>query len=267
MTILRTQAKQAIQRVRNGSLKDLGEVLTAIVDGDMLAELDLIDIRARSTMFDDFLAAGIDGRWSSTAGSGTSNAAATTVAGALNGAITLKSASDDGTHAANFSTLTTDQLNYLASQGGLTIEARCKISDVSEAYFFVGFTDTISTTVEGPIFMNAAAIDSDATDACGVVYDIDATTDVFTVGGVKNGTDTDPQLSSITPVDDTWFTVRVEVSAAGAVQGFINNAPIGDPVANAVTTSVALTPAVFIGNRSANQVTLTVDYIMVKGNR
>lgn len=267
MTILRTQAKQAIQRVRNGSLKDLGEVLTAIVDGDMRSELDLIDARARSTLFDDFLAAAIDGRWSSTAGSGTGNAAATTVAGALNGTITLKSASDDGAHSANLSTITTDQLNYTAAQGGLLIEARCKISDVSEAYFFVGFTDTISTTVEAPIFMNAGVIDSDAANACGVVYDVDATTDVFTVGGVKADTDTDPQLSTVTPVDDTYFTVRVEVSAAGAVQGFINGNAIGNPVANAVTTSTPLTPAVFIGNRSANQVTLTVDYIMVKGNR
>jgi len=266
MPINRTQAKQAIQRARNGSNKDLESVLTALVDGDLASDLDLIDIRARSTMFDDFLAAAIDGRWSSTAGSGSGNAAATTVAGAVNGEITLKSASNDGTQAANFSTITTDQLNYKANQGGLMIEVRCKIDDVSEAYFFVGFTDTISTTVEGPIFMNAADIDSDATDACGVVYDIDATLDYFTVGGVKNNTDTAPTISRVAPADNTYFTVRVEVNAAGAVEGFINGASIG-VVADAVTATVALTPAIFIGNRSANQVTLTVDYAMVKQNR
>lgn len=266
MTMNLIQAQQAVQRVRNGSLKDLGDVLTAMIAGDLRSELDLVDLRARSTMFDDFLAAGIDGRWSSTAGAGTGNAAATTVAGALNGEITIKSASDDGTHAQNFSTLTTDQLNYKANQGGMVIEARCKISDVSEAYFFLGFTDTISTTVEGPIFMNAADIDSDATDACGIVYDIDATLDYFTVGGVKNNTDTNPTISGVAPADDTYFTARVEVDAAGAVTGYINGAKIGT-VASAVTVTVALTPAIFIGNRSANQVTLTVDYAIVKQNR
>lgn len=266
MTLNQTSARQAVQRARNGSLKDLGDVLSGIVEGDLRPEHDLVALRARSTFVEDFLAASVDARFSSTAGSGTANAALTTVAGAVNGTATLKSASDDGTQAANFSSVTFDQLNYKASQGGLMAEIYCAISDVSEAYFFVGFTDTISTTVEGPIFMNAAVIDSDATNACGVVYDIDATTDVFTVGGVKADADTDPLLSSVTPVDNTYFRVRVEVDAAGAVTGYINDAKIGT-VANAVTTSTALTPCFVIGNRSANQVVLTVDYFAVSQNR
>lgn len=266
MTLNQTSARQAVQRARVGSRKDIGDVLTALVEGDLRAELDLVALRARSTFVEDFLAASVDTKFSSTAGSGTGNAALTTVAGAVNGTATLKSASDDGAHGANFSMVTLDQLNYKASQGGLVVELYGAIDDVSEAYFFLGFTDTISTTVEGPIFMNAAAIDSDATDACGIVYDIDATTDVFTVGGVKNGTDTDPTLSSVTPVDATYFRARVEVDAAGAVTGYINGAKIGT-VANAVTTSVALTPCFVIGNRSANQVILTVDYFSVSQNR
>jgi hypothetical protein len=218
-------------------------------------------------MFDDFLAAGIDGRWSSTAGAGTGNAAATTVASGLCGLITVKSASDDGTHAQNGSTLTLDQLNYLASQGGLVIEARMKISDVSEAAVFFGFTDTISTTVELPIFMNAADIDSDATDACGLIYDVDATTDVWYAGGVKNNTDTAPvATNSVAPADDTFFIARVEVDTSGNVTGYINGVLIGT-AANAVTASVALTPAIVVANRSANQVTLTVDYVLVLANR
>lgn len=213
--------------------------------------------------------AGPADRWSTTAGSGTGNQVATTVAAALGGTVTLKSASDDGAHGANLSTFTSIGLAYKANQGGLAVEARVKIDDVSEAYFFCGFTDTISTTVEAPIFLVAGDIDSDATDACGVCYDIDGTTsDLFFHGGVKAGTDTAPVYSAYAPADNVYFTVRVEVSAAGAVQGYINGVPIGTgPLANAITSTVAVTPAIFIGNRSANQVIATIDYIKVEQNR
>lgn len=205
--------------------------------------------------------------WSTTAGAGTGNAVATTVAASINGEVTLKSASDDGTHAQNCSALTAINLGWKANQGGLSMGARLKLSDVSEAVLFVGFTDTISTTVELPIFMAAADLDSDATDACGVIYDVDATNDYFHHGGVKNGTDTTPAHNSVAPTDDTYFTVRVDVSSAGSVQGFINGKAIGDPIANAVTATTALTPAIVVGNRSANQVTATIDYIWAQQNR
>lgn len=224
-------------------------------------------------LMDDFFGtwaigdAGPADTWSSTAGSGTATAVATTVANSLNGTVTLKSASDDGAHSANCSTFTGINLGWKANQGGLAMEARMKISDVSEAVMFVGFTDTISTTVELPIFLVTTAIDSDATDACGVGYDVDGTTKQFFHGGVKNNTDTTPAYSGGAPTDDTFFVVRVEVSAAGAVQGFINGVAIGEPVANAVTATVALTPAIVIGNRSANQVTATIDYVWAQQNR
>lgn len=211
--------------------------------------------------------AGPADQFSSTAGSGTGTQVATTIANSINGEVTLKSASDDGAHGANCSTLTGINLGFKANQGGLAMEARLKLSDVSEAVLFVGFTDTISTTVELPLFLTGADIDSDATDACGVGYDVDGTTKQFFHGGVKNGTDTVPAYSGGAPADNVYFTVRVEVSATGEVQGFINGQKIGTPVSNAVTITTALTPAVIVGNRSANQVVATIDYITVEQNR
>lgn len=224
-------------------------------------------------LFDDFYGtwaigdAGPADTWSSTKGSGTATEVATTVAASINGTVTLKSASDDGNHGANCSTLTSINLGFQADQGGLSMETRMKISDVSEAVMFVGFTDTISTTVELPIFLVAADIDSDAANACGVGYDVDGTTKQFFHGGVKGNTDTVPAYSGGAPVDDTYFTVRVEVSTAGAVQGYINGVAIGAPVAAAVTANTPVTPAIVIGNRSANQVVATVDYVWVQQNR
>lgn len=246
------------------------EVQTFAADNNVTQNFPDTD---RFVLFEDFYGtwaigdAGPADRFSTTAGSGTANAVATTVAASLNGEVTLKSASNDGTHAANCSTFTGINLAWKANQGGLSMEARLKIDDVSEAVMFVGFTDTISTTVELPIFLVTTAIDSDATDACGIGYDVDGTTDQFFHGGVKNGTDTTPAYSGSAPADNTYFVVRVEVSAAGSVQGFINGKAIGDPVASAVTATVALTPAIIIGNRSANQVTATIDYLWVQQNR
>jgi hypothetical protein len=253
--------------VRNGDNKALADILRAQLDGDTRAELELVGLRARSTFIEDFLAAGIDSRLSSTAGAGTANAALTTVAGAMSGTATLKSASDDGTNAQNCSSVTFDQLNWKASQGGLVFEVYCAIDDVSEAYLFIGFTDTISTTVECPISISGTTAASDATDAAGIMYDIDATTDKFYVGGVSNNTDATPVANFVSaPSDATYFTARVEIDTTGKCTGYINGAKIGE-VAAALRTTIGLTPAIVIGNRSANQVVLTVDYLAVQQNR
>ena len=237
------------------------------------AELNVLDTGTQSLLFEDFIGtwaigdAGPADTWASTAGSGAATQVATTVAAALNGTVTLKSSSADDTHAANCSTFTAIALSYKANQGGLVLEARIAIDDISEAVMFVGFTDVVSSTVELPIFLVTTAIDSDATDACGVGYDVDGTTKEFFHGGVKNATDTTPAYSGGAPTDGAYFIVRVEVSALGAVQGFIDGTAIGDAVANAVTITTALTPAIIIGNRSGNQVIATIDYIKVEQNR
>lgn len=244
------------------------KVLRALVD-----DINVDVVSSKATFFDDFIGtwlisdAGPADHWSSTGGSGAGTEAATTVADSINGEITLKSSSADDTHAANCTALTGINVGYKANQGGLSMEARIKIDDISEAVLFVGFTDTISTTVELPLFLTTTAIDSDAANAVGVGYDVDGTTKQFFHGGVKAGTDTTPAYSGSAPVDATYFTVRVEVSATGSVQGFIDGKAIGPEVANAVTITTALTPAVIIGNRSANQVIATIDYVWTQQNR
>jgi hypothetical protein len=247
------------------------------VTGDFTGSGDVtaknVPSSVKSVLFEDFIGtwaigdAGPADHWSSTAGSGTGTEAGTTVANSVNGEITLKSSSADAAHAANCSSFTAIGLAWKANQGGLAVEARLALDDVSEAVLFVGFTDVISTTVELPIFMNAADLDSDANDACGVIYDVDATTDQFYVGGVKATADTAPVADvAVVPADTVPFVVRVEVDTAGTVTGYINGVNIGS-VINAVTVTTALTPAIIVGNRSANQVTATIDYIRVEQNR
>jgi hypothetical protein len=209
--------------------------------------------------------------WIGTAGNGTSNQTATTVAAALGGVITLKSASDDGAITANMTALTSRELAYKANAGGLAMEVRLKVDAITDVYIFVGFSDTISSTLEEPIFLNAADIDSTATDACGILFDTDGTTsDLWLHGGVKNNTDTTPAYATVAPtapVADTYVVLRVEVDTAGGVRGFVNGVPIGATVANAVTATVALCGGIWLANRGAAQRIVSIDYIQFEQNR
>ena len=266
LSIIETMRKRIGNIRRTTGSDDLDYFLRSLLNGDIAAISRLTALRRRSWFEDDFLAAGIDTKFSSTAGSGTGNAAFATVAGAVNGEVTLKSASNDGTNAANFSITTLDQVNFKANQGGCFMACRVKVDDVSEACLLIGFTDTISTTVEAPFFMNAAVIDSDATDACGLMWDVDATVDRIYLGGVKGDTDTDPLDTKLTMADAVYKEFAVAIDKNGTVHGWVDGSYVGS-VANAVTVTVALTPFIAIGNRSANQVVATVDWFTCAQDR
>lgn len=267
MALTLEQARRRLTSIRSktGS-KDLEDFLRALVDGDIEGEFSLVDLRARSYFYDDFLAAAIEARLSSTAGSGTGNAAATTVAGAMNGTVTMKSASDNGTNAANGSSLTFDQLNWKANQGGCVFEARLQVDVITNCYMFVGFSDTISTTVECPTSLSGTTPASDATDAAGFVFDTAATNDFWHLSGVKTDVDAAVINTGNAPVAATYQTLRVELDASGAVYGYINGAFIGS-IASALTATVGLTPIIVISNRSATQKIMTIDYIAAQQNR
>lgn len=246
--------------------QDLTVSGTATLQGIPSAELSAVDPSQKATYFTDFFGDTLDALLQGTAGSGTGNAVA--IGSGVGGTMTITTASDDGAITANASALAVGALNCKANQGGLVMEARLKISDVSEAYLFLGFTDVLpGTTLEAPIFLVAADIDSDASDACGILYDVDGTTKQWAHGGVKANTDTTPAYSGTAPADDTYVTLRVEVSSAGAVTGYVNGTAIGTAVANAVTATTALCPAIVAANRSANPVVVTVDYLWVQQNR
>lgn len=225
----------------------------------------ILNETANVVYFTDFLGDALEDELLAGIGSGTGNAVAISIG--VGGRAEIKTSSADAAIDANGTSLGLGALNWKANQGGLAMEARVQFDAITDVMAFIGFTDTLGSTVEAPIFLNAADLDSDATDACGVLFDTDGTTDQWCHGGVKNGTDTIPDYSGGAPTAATWHTVRVEVSAAGAVQGFIDGVAIGDPVANAVTATVALCPIIFVANRGGAARNVLVDYLWVQGNR
>ena len=225
-----------------------------------------IDQSAVVGYFTDFLGDALEDELLAGVGSGTGNAVAL-VAGSLGGQVEIKTSSADAAIGANGSSLSLGALNWKANQGGLFMETRIQIDAITNVMVFVGFTDALASTVEAPIFLNGANIDSDAADACGVLFDTDGTTAEWCQGGVKNNTDTAPDYLGSAPAAATWVKVRVEVSAAGAVQGFVDGVPIGPPVADAVTATVALCPIIFVANRGGAARNVLVDYLKVQGDR
>jgi hypothetical protein len=222
-----------------------------------------VDPKQKIYYHDPFLGDALRDEWQGTAGSGTGNAVA--ISAGKGGRVAITTSSADAAIAANASALALGGLDFTADMGGLAMEVKIQIDDISEAYVFIGFTDVLpGTTLEAPVFLNAAAIDSDAANACGVLYDVDGTTEQWCQGGVKANTDTTPVYSGAAPTEGAYQWVRVEVSADGAVQGFINGKPIGAPVANAITATTPVCPVIVVANRSANAVVALIDDIIIE---
>jgi hypothetical protein len=251
----------------SGTLVTTGTVTPTSIGGSPLAELQATDPSQKCTWFTDFLGDAAPVEYDTKLGSGTGNAAALTTG--QGGRFLITTASDDGADTANFTAIAVpNSLSYRADATGLVMEARLQLSAITNVCLFVGFTDALpSTGLAVPIFLNAADIDSSAADACGVGFDTDGTTAQWFHGGVKANTDTVPAYSGAAPAATTWYTVRVEVSAAGAVTGYIDGTAIGTAVADAVTATTPLVPVIYVGNRSGAARTCTVDYVWVQQNR
>lgn len=169
---------------------------------------------------------------------------------------------DAGTGLAADMPQVTSFLNWKAANGNLVFQARFKMSRITNAYAFLGFTDV--TTLEAPIVSAASAdtITTTATDAVGFMFDTRMSTDNWWLVGVATDVDATKQNSGYAPVADTYETFRIELSAAGAAVFFRNGVQVGTAMAAAVTASVALTPTVAVGNTSGtSSFTADLDYI------
>ncbi len=240
------------------------------------AEINTLQIDTKFTLIEDFHGTWLDtddgpvDNWLVGIGNGTTPVKATTVANSLNGEVTMKSATSAGAGTAVNSMFTGANLGWKANQGGLAMEVRLKVDDIVETYIFVGFTDAIASTKNDPISFTDGSDTpiSAAADACGLVFTGDSTTQEFHLGGVKNTADTAANFSGTAPVNNAYIILRVEVSAAGAVTGYIDGTAVaGGAVAAAITETVAVTPCIAIGNTASAQTIATVDYIWVQQNR
>jgi len=230
-------------------------------------EINALDYGAKVTMGTDFMGDLLDGTTNLLKGEGSGTGNAVAIATGEGGNLSITTSSADAAHAANGSSCGGALLNWRADSGGLVMETMLQIDHIANSMIFVGFTDAIPSTVEAPIFLASTAIDSDAANACGIVYDTDGTTEQWCQGGVKGDTDTDPAYSGTAPTDATDVTLRVEVSATGGVTGYVDGVAIAAETANAITVTTPVTPIIFVANRTTASRVVLVDYLWVQANR
>lgn len=160
-------------------------------------------------------------------------------------------------------------LSWKANQGGLILQARVKLSKITNIAAFIGFTDQ-TAALEMPIHSAASAdtITTNCDDGLGFFFDTSMATDNWWIAGVKATADATHENTGFAPVAATYAVFRIEVTADGAADFYYNGKRVGSRMANAVTATVALTPCIAGFNRTTSGAgTITADYIGVAANR
>lgn len=143
-------------------------------------------------------------------------------------------------------------LNFIpATNGPGRIYAKWELTAITTVKIFIGFTDRIDA-LEFPITLSGTTFTAVADDACGILFDTEATTDTIRLVGVKATVLATSQDLSVAPVAATAEDIMIDVSAAGAMTVWRNGAIVGTAMANAVSTSVALAPTIIISDPSAS---------------
>jgi hypothetical protein len=241
-------------------------------DGDVVSRNRLIapyDNSKRVVFFDDFFGDVIADQWSVVEGADTTTSDAAVVSG-INGICRLTTGdSATLTYAGNGIGITFGAFyNFKAEDGGLSFEARLKLSAITTVKLFVGFTDlgTFEAPIEGSGTANG--ITTNASDAVGIIFDTSMTTANFWGVGVKADTDATALNLGVAPVADTFVILKIEVDKDGAAKFFVNGQGRGGGVmSNAVTKTVGLTPAVYATSLVAATRTIDVDYVDVRKDR
>lgn len=221
----------------------------------------------RIVFTDDFLGDVIADQWSFVEGTDSVTSDAAILAGGIGGVLRVTTG-DAGTGLAADLAQLTQALQWQASNGDLVFQARLKVGRITDAYFFLGFTDVV--TLEAPIISAGSAdtITTTATDAVGIMFDTRMATDKWWLVGVANDVDATAQNSTFAPVADDYETWRIEVTATGVATFFRNGIQVGTAMSGAVTAGVDLTPTLAFGNLSGTvSILADIDYVHCGMNR
>lgn len=148
-------------------------------------------------------------------------------------------------------------------------EARVALVAVTAIGFGIGFTDTTGIANAGPFTLATTTWTTTAVDGAALVFDTDATTDTIRYISVKNNTDTTGGDTSLVPVAGTYATYRVECEMGSTVTAkfYVDGVLVGT-IADAFTSTTALTPFISIGTRTGSSAqTGLVDYAKAWQNR
>ncbi len=239
------------------------------------AEINQLDRSAKAVLFDDFLGDTLNSfLWTAAVGSdGQAVAAAIPATPLQSGAITMTAADAGSSDAADLASLC-GALNFMPNQGGMVLEVKLHVDDITNVSFFVGFTDIVANSapspsvgIEMPFSLSGTTLTSNATNAIGFLFDTAATSDKIWLCSVADNADGTEVDSDIAPVNGIYITLRVEIDAAGLATYYINGVSKGTQAAPASKIDVALCPYVGVVSRTTAVRVLTVDYVHAEQSR
>jgi hypothetical protein len=155
---------------------------------------------------------------------------------------------------------------YTLSGSTITIvEARVKLSAITNVGFFFGLTDQ-KAALEMPVESAASSdnITTNATDAVGFMFDTAMSTDNWWLVGVNNDVDETKQNVGSAPTAATYVTLRLEINASGDCVFKMDGVVVGSTMTTACRTGVNLYPTMCATARSTASRTATVDYAYVR---
>jgi len=163
---------------------------------------------------------------------------------------------------------------FKAADGGCVMEARFKVAAVTTPAIFCGFSELLNaTTPVCPIEASGAnsLTMSSSGAAAGILRDIDQTTDTFLAVAGDNSVAETVVNTGLSPTNDEWEVVRVEVDPDGTARVYQAEDNVGLQLqatfTEALTTSVVLFPTLLCENRTGAANILEVDYFYAKGYR
>lgn len=171
---------------------------------------------------------------------------------------------DAGTGFAADAAQLTSSLSWQASNGGLSFQIRLKMSAITTCTAFMGFTDLSASLEQSILFATGTTFTTNATDACGFLFDTTATSKKWWGVGVATDVDATMQDLGVAPTADQYQTFRVEVSPTGTAVFYINGVAVGIPLTGALAAATDLTPTIYVSKLSvAASMTMEIDYIHV----
>jgi len=167
---------------------------------------------------------------------------------------------------------------FKPSDGGVVMEARFKVADITTCALFVGFTETLdaATPVMPAEFATTTMTYNGTGGMVGLQFDSDGTTDDWRAvagdgGAVSSNADANGTRAYNAPVNDKFDVVRVEIDVNGTGRVYLaedsGSLKLIKEIESAVTASDIEHAVLMIENRSGAASVMEVDYFYAKGNR
>ena len=160
--------------------------------------------------------------------------------------------------------------NWRGDKGGLVCEFRVKIMTVTLSLcVFCGWTNDASGVA--PPFTKSGSgdvVSAAVTNALGLLYDTNGTTDNWYGVGVATGAQATPQNMGVAPLLNVYETWRVELTPAGVATFRRNGVKIGSAMTGAIAPATALAFTMMVFARgAASPGALMGEYVSLEQNR